>query len=213
MTTLGFVGLGHMGGNMAARFLDAGYTVFGESRDRGDADDLVLEGLQWRGTPREIAEAADVLITSIPNDDVLDSIASGPDGILADLTEGKVWVDMIAWALGYERPRHRGALRGAWAAGRRLSSTRSLTDKPCPACRERRIEPPHIRGALEASAADRPRCDSRRQRLSRCWPAHSKTRAGRTCALSPLATASRTHSSRRLRPSASRMCGGGAAVE
>jgi 3-hydroxyisobutyrate dehydrogenase-like beta-hydroxyacid dehydrogenase len=68
MTTLGFVGLGHMGGNMAARFLAAGYTVFGESRDRRDADELVHGGLQWRSTPHEIAEAADVLITSVPND-------------------------------------------------------------------------------------------------------------------------------------------------
>jgi 3-hydroxyisobutyrate dehydrogenase-like beta-hydroxyacid dehydrogenase len=94
MTTLGFVGLGHMGGNMAARFLAAGYTVFGESRDRGDADELVHEGLHWRNTPREIAEAADVLITSVPNDDVLESIASGPDGILAGITEPKIWIDM-----------------------------------------------------------------------------------------------------------------------
>src|SRR6266480_4537221 len=59
---VGFVGLGHMGGNMAARFLAAGYTVYGESRDRGEADDLVHQGLEWRDTPREVAEAADVLI-------------------------------------------------------------------------------------------------------------------------------------------------------
>jgi 3-hydroxyisobutyrate dehydrogenase-like beta-hydroxyacid dehydrogenase len=91
---IGFVGLGHMGGNMAARFLAAGYTVYGESRDRGEADDLVHEGLEWRDTPREVAETADVLITSVPNDAVLESVASGPDGILAGLGEGKVWVDM-----------------------------------------------------------------------------------------------------------------------
>jgi 3-hydroxyisobutyrate dehydrogenase-like beta-hydroxyacid dehydrogenase len=93
-TKIGFVGLGHMGGNMAARFLAAGYTVYGESRDREHADDLVHEGLQWRGTPREVAEAADVLITSVPNDNVLDSVASGPDGILAGITEPKIWIDM-----------------------------------------------------------------------------------------------------------------------
>jgi 3-hydroxyisobutyrate dehydrogenase-like beta-hydroxyacid dehydrogenase len=93
-TRIGFVGLGHMGGNMAGRFLAAGRTVFGESRDRRHADDLVHEGLQWLDTPREVAQAADVLITSLPDDDVLESVASGPDGILAGLTEGKVWVDM-----------------------------------------------------------------------------------------------------------------------
>jgi len=94
MNTLGFVGLGHMGGNMAARFLAAGYTVFGESRDRPAAQDLVEEGLGWRDTPREVAEAADVIFTSVPDDNVLEDIASGPDGILAGLAEGKVWVDM-----------------------------------------------------------------------------------------------------------------------
>jgi 3-hydroxyisobutyrate dehydrogenase-like beta-hydroxyacid dehydrogenase len=93
-TKIGFVGLGHMGGNMAARFLAAGYTVYGESRDRREADELVHEGLQWRDTPRDVAEAADVLITSLPNDAILESVASGPDGILAGLTEPKVWIDM-----------------------------------------------------------------------------------------------------------------------
>jgi len=94
MTTLGFVGLGHMGGNMAARFLAAGYSVFGESRDRGHAQDLVHEGLSWRDTPREVAEAADVLFTSLPDDDVLELVASGANGILAGLAAEKVWVDM-----------------------------------------------------------------------------------------------------------------------
>jgi 3-hydroxyisobutyrate dehydrogenase-like beta-hydroxyacid dehydrogenase len=94
MTTLGFVGLGHMGGNMAARFLTAGYTVYGEALDRRDAQDLVDNGLGWRDTPREVAEAADVIFTSVPNDDVLESVASGADGILSGLTEGKIWVDM-----------------------------------------------------------------------------------------------------------------------
>ena len=93
-TKIGFVGLGHMGGNMAARFLAAGYTVYGESRERGDADELVHEGLEWRDTPREVAEVADVLITSLPNDDALQSVASGPDGILAGLSQQKIWIDM-----------------------------------------------------------------------------------------------------------------------
>jgi len=83
-----------MGGNMAARFLAAGYLVFGESRDRGHVEDLVHKGLEWRDTPREIAEAADVVMTSVPNDDVLEEVASGSDGILAGLTEGKVWIDL-----------------------------------------------------------------------------------------------------------------------
>jgi 3-hydroxyisobutyrate dehydrogenase-like beta-hydroxyacid dehydrogenase len=56
--------------------------------------DLEREGLLWRDTPREIAEAADVVFTSVPDDSVLELVASGPEGILAGLAAGKVWVDM-----------------------------------------------------------------------------------------------------------------------
>ena len=94
MNTIGFVGLGHMGGNMAARFLAAGYKVYGESRERADAHDLEREGLLWRDNPREIAESADVVITSVPNDAVLESVAAGPDGIIAGLSDSTIWVDM-----------------------------------------------------------------------------------------------------------------------
>jgi 3-hydroxyisobutyrate dehydrogenase-like beta-hydroxyacid dehydrogenase len=93
-TSVGFVGLGHMGGNMAARFLAAGYPVFGEERSRKHAQDLIEQGLQWRDTPREVAEAADVVFTSVPDDDALGEVASGPDGILAGLGSGKTWVDV-----------------------------------------------------------------------------------------------------------------------
>jgi 3-hydroxyisobutyrate dehydrogenase-like beta-hydroxyacid dehydrogenase len=93
-TKIGFIGLGHMGGNMAARFLAAGYTVYGESANREEVEELVHKGLGWRDTPREVAESADVLFTSLPNDDVLESVASGPDGILAGLAEAKIWVDV-----------------------------------------------------------------------------------------------------------------------
>jgi 3-hydroxyisobutyrate dehydrogenase-like beta-hydroxyacid dehydrogenase len=93
-TGIGFVGLGHMGGNMAARFLEAGYPVYGEARDREHARDLVHEGLRWRDTPRGVAEAAEVLITSLPDDVVLESVASGSDGILAGLSAEKIWIDM-----------------------------------------------------------------------------------------------------------------------
>ena len=92
--TLGFVGLGHMGGNMAARFLAAGYAVRGESRCKQHAQHLVDTGLRWRDTPREVAAAADIVFTSIPDDAALQDVASGSDGLLAGLQPGKVWVDV-----------------------------------------------------------------------------------------------------------------------
>jgi 3-hydroxyisobutyrate dehydrogenase-like beta-hydroxyacid dehydrogenase len=93
-TTPGFVGLGHMGGNMAARLLGAGYHVYGEAQHREQAEPLTDAGLQWCDTPREVAETADIVFTSLPDDDVLEQVASGPDGILSGLTAGQIWVDM-----------------------------------------------------------------------------------------------------------------------
>jgi 3-hydroxyisobutyrate dehydrogenase-like beta-hydroxyacid dehydrogenase len=93
-TRIGFVGLGNMGGNMAARFLAAGYPVYGEERSRAHAEALVQDGLQWCDTPREVAEAAGIVFTSVPDDDALDTVASGPDGILAGLAAEEIWVDM-----------------------------------------------------------------------------------------------------------------------
>jgi len=89
--TLGFVGLGNMGGNMAARFMAAGYTVYGESRTKAHAQHLIDAGLQWRDTPREIAESSDVVFTSLPDDD---SLKDASKGLLAGLSAGKVWVDV-----------------------------------------------------------------------------------------------------------------------
>lgn len=91
---IGFVGLGTMGGTMAARFLAASYAVHGEERSRAHADDLVQHGLQWRDTPREVAEAAEIVFTSVPDDDALDTVASGPDGILSGLAADQIWVDV-----------------------------------------------------------------------------------------------------------------------
>jgi 3-hydroxyisobutyrate dehydrogenase-like beta-hydroxyacid dehydrogenase len=94
MPSIGFVGLGTMGGNMAARFLAAGYPVYGEEQQRAHAQTLVDHGLQWRDTPREVADAAEIVFTSVPDDDALERVASGPDGILAGLAAKQIWVDM-----------------------------------------------------------------------------------------------------------------------
>jgi 3-hydroxyisobutyrate dehydrogenase-like beta-hydroxyacid dehydrogenase len=93
-TSIGFVGLGHMGGNMAARFLGAGCAVYGEDRSREHAQPLIDAGLRWRDTAREVAATADVVFTSLPDDRALEAVASGPDGILAGLIPGKTWIDV-----------------------------------------------------------------------------------------------------------------------
>jgi 3-hydroxyisobutyrate dehydrogenase-like beta-hydroxyacid dehydrogenase len=93
-SSIGFVGLGNMGGNMAARLLAAGYPVSGWQRSRERARHLIEEGLQWCETPRQVAETVEVVITSLPDDAVLKEVATGPDGILAGLGEDRIWIDM-----------------------------------------------------------------------------------------------------------------------
>ena len=103
MQTIGFIGLGKMGGNMAARYLASGYTVYGEARDRNGAQWLVDQGLRWVDTPREVAQAADIVMTSLPNDEVVESVATGPDSLLAGLCEGKLWADLSTIRPGVSR--------------------------------------------------------------------------------------------------------------
>src|SRR3954453_4521627 len=92
--TIGFVGLGHMGGAMAARLLAAGHPVVGTQRSRAGAEELLAHGLRWEDTPRDVALAAEVVITSVPDDDALSAVASGPDGVLSGLGAGTTWLEM-----------------------------------------------------------------------------------------------------------------------
>ena len=103
LPALGFVGLGHMGGAMADRLLDAGYAVYGMTRTRDRAEALEDRGLRWLETPRRVAEAADIILTSLPNDDAVNAVAAGTNGLLAGLATGKVWVDLSTISLSASR--------------------------------------------------------------------------------------------------------------
>jgi 3-hydroxyisobutyrate dehydrogenase-like beta-hydroxyacid dehydrogenase len=94
VANLGFVGLGVMGGLMAQRLLEKGHTLTGYNRTRSKAQSLIDKGMKFAQTPRAVAEAADVIFSSVANSAALTSIADGPDGILAGLTRGKIYVDM-----------------------------------------------------------------------------------------------------------------------
>lgn len=94
MATLGFVGLGAMGGRVTKRLLDAGHTVIGYNRTRSKAQWLLDAGLRWGESPRAVAQAADVTFTMVTNTAALESVVEGPDGILAGLGPGKIYIDM-----------------------------------------------------------------------------------------------------------------------
>jgi 3-hydroxyisobutyrate dehydrogenase-like beta-hydroxyacid dehydrogenase len=95
MTEIGFVGLGAMGSRIAGRLLDGDDNhVYGTNRDAAKAAGLLSRGMIWANTPREVAEAADVIFSMVTDDAALEAITGGPDGILAGLAPGKIYIDM-----------------------------------------------------------------------------------------------------------------------
>jgi 3-hydroxyisobutyrate dehydrogenase len=94
MANLGYIGLGVMGGRMAARLLSKGHAVVGYNRTRSKAEALAGDGLRVANTPREVAAAADVTFVMVANSDALKSVADGADGFIAGLSAGKIVVDM-----------------------------------------------------------------------------------------------------------------------
>lgn len=94
MANLGFIGLGTMGGKMVQRLLNAGHTVTGYNRTKSRGDWLLNLGMQWGDTPRAVAAAADLTLSMVANTQALTAIAQGPDGVLAALSPGKVFIDM-----------------------------------------------------------------------------------------------------------------------
>jgi 3-hydroxyisobutyrate dehydrogenase-like beta-hydroxyacid dehydrogenase len=93
MSTIGFVGLGSMGAPLAGRLL-RGNQVYGTNRTPAKASALIEQGLIWRDTPREVALAAQVVFSMVTDDAALAAITRGPDGILAGLRPGTLYVEM-----------------------------------------------------------------------------------------------------------------------
>lgn len=94
MANVGFVGLGLMGSRIVKRLLAAGHRVSGYNRTRAKAEPLIQAGMQWKDTPREVAQAAEITFSMVMDTAALTSVAEGPDGILAGLSSEKIYIDM-----------------------------------------------------------------------------------------------------------------------
>jgi 3-hydroxyisobutyrate dehydrogenase-like beta-hydroxyacid dehydrogenase len=94
MATLGFVGLGAMGSRLARRLLEVKFTVVGYNRTAAKARPLVDAGMRLVDSPREVAEASDVVFSMVTDNDALRAVALGPDGIVAGLRRDAVYVEM-----------------------------------------------------------------------------------------------------------------------
>jgi 3-hydroxyisobutyrate dehydrogenase-like beta-hydroxyacid dehydrogenase len=94
MANLGFVGLGVMGSQMVNRLLDRGHTVTGYNRTRTKAQWLIDKGMRWADSPRAVAAAADVTFAMVTNAAAISAVTDGPDGLVAGLGAGKLFIDM-----------------------------------------------------------------------------------------------------------------------
>src|SRR5579862_9112567 len=94
MAKLGFIGLGVMGGNMVGRLLSKGHTVTGYNRTRSKAQWLIDKGMQWADSPRAVAAASDFTFAMVTNAAAISSITEGPNGLLAGMSPGKVFIDI-----------------------------------------------------------------------------------------------------------------------
>src|ERR1700687_4424928 len=103
MTNIGFVGLGIMGRNIVERLLKAGYTVFGYNRTRAKADAVIAAGMHWCDTPRQVAAASDVTLSMVMDTAALEAVTQGPDGVIAGLGPGKMYVEMSTVSPALER--------------------------------------------------------------------------------------------------------------
>ncbi|MBT3767098.1 MAG: NAD(P)-dependent oxidoreductase [Rhodospirillaceae bacterium] len=80
---VGVVGLGIMGGAMAANLLKEGFEVFGFDLDADKNAAVADAGGTILGSPKEVAEKAGRVIISLPSMAALDAVCTGPDGLIA----------------------------------------------------------------------------------------------------------------------------------
>lgn len=103
---IGFIGLGTMGRHMASNLINAGHELVVHDVQREAAAPLRKTGAGWADSPREVAEATDVVFTSLPGPPEVEVVALGPQGLLAGLAAGKVYFDLTTNAPALVRRIH-----------------------------------------------------------------------------------------------------------
>ena len=93
IASVAFLGLGTMGRGMAQNLLDAGHDLTVWNRTASKADDLVSAGAALAATPADAARAADIVLYCLANNDAVESVVFGDDGLLG-AAAGQVFVDM-----------------------------------------------------------------------------------------------------------------------
>ena len=91
---VGYIGLGLMGGAMARHLVDTGWPLTVYDVRPEAMEDLAEFGAERADSPRAVAEATDLVITSLPNPSDVEAVALGADGIIHGIRPGQVYIDM-----------------------------------------------------------------------------------------------------------------------
>jgi 2-hydroxy-3-oxopropionate reductase len=91
---IAFVGAGRMGGPMALNMRRAGFAVVAYDASRAQLDELAQQGVTAVDSAQAAARAAEIVITMLPSDDVLQKVVAGAGGLLETLGPGQTLIDM-----------------------------------------------------------------------------------------------------------------------
>jgi len=93
-TKVGFIGLGAMGSGIALNLLKCGCSLVVNDINRNTAGPHLEAGAVWADSPREVAEASEVIFTSLPGPREVEDVALGKQGILEGVSPEKVYFDL-----------------------------------------------------------------------------------------------------------------------
>ena len=105
---IGFIGLGNVGGKLAGSLIRNGHQVVVRDLNPELMAEFTARGASAAVSPREIGETCDVIITCLPSPAASAAVAEGPDGFIAALRPGQVWMEMST--TDYEEVIRLGAL-------------------------------------------------------------------------------------------------------
>ena len=91
--TIGFIGLGQMGSQMVECLQNNGYDLVVMGRKKSAINPVISRGGRAVESPKELAEASDVIMLCVTTSEVVESLVYGDEGILAGIKQGSVLID------------------------------------------------------------------------------------------------------------------------
>ena len=91
---VGFIGLGNAGGKLAGSLLRNGFDLTVIDLNDSLVNEFVSRGASTIGSPKEMAELCDIVITCLPSPQACSEVMESKNGIIAGLSHGKIWLEM-----------------------------------------------------------------------------------------------------------------------